>query len=274
MRRVGSAQEVKAVTGKRNVLVLDGDPAARNEIAAVLTENGYTVEATGSGKTGVQKLKEHPFTCAVVDVKLEDMSGIAAIGMLREIDPDMAIIAMAQENSKGLEAQVREQTVVYYYVKSFDREELVQAVGGAAGGRHVEKKAKILVVDDDRDYQLAVKHILESAGYEVGQAFTKEDGLQAVKTSTPDLIILDIMMTKTTDGFHFLYEIKSDEKFKDVPVLSASVISKETGFAFSPTGKEGYFPADDFMVKPMAPAELLSHVEALLAGERPAGSDA
>ncbi|MHC4713368.1 MAG: response regulator transcription factor [Planctomycetota bacterium] len=129
-----------------------------------------------------------------------------------------------------------------------------------------EEAKRILVVDDDPDYQAAVKQILSGAGYEVIQAQTKEAGLEALRNAGPDLVILDIMMTRTTDGFHFLYEMKADGEQKKPPILSVSCISKATGFEFSPSDEGDYFPVQDYLVKPVAPDELLAHVEALLEG--------
>ena len=138
--------------------------------------------------------------------------------------------------------------------------------------RHtVSVRAKILVVDDDPDYQAAIRQILEGAGYEVVSTYTKDEGLAALNEHKPDLIILDIMMTKSTDGFFFLYELKERPEEQRPPVLSISVIEKETGMHFSPTEDGDYFPADDFLTKPVEPKELREHVEALLAGCRPPG---
>jgi CheY-like chemotaxis protein len=128
---------------------------------------------------------------------------------------------------------------------------------------------KILVVDDDADYQAAVRQILEDGGYEVVSAFTKEEGLESLKEHDPDLIVLDIMMTRSTDGFFFLYEMRAKPEGKKPPVLSISVIAKETGMEFSPTSDGDYFPADDFLSKPVDPDELRKHVRDLLAGWRP-----
>ena len=255
------------------VLLLDRDAGVRAEIARLLADRGYVVKDGGSAREAAAILAEGPVGCAVVDVELEDIPGLDAIPLLRRKDPQLRVIVTARENTKDLEAKVRQQDVLYYYVKSFKREELVQALARAIGGRRMREGTKILVVDDDRDYQAAIGQILRTAGYQVVTAYTKEKGLVAVKEAEPDLIILDIMMTKTTDGFHFLYEMKADAKGKKPPVLCISIISEETGLSFSPTEDADYFPADDFLPKPVEPTELLAHVEALLSGQRPAKRD-
>jgi len=250
------------------ILIMDWDPGFRQELAEALTARGYRPAAFGAAVQGVASAEKTDYGCAVVGLVLNDMSGFEAIPLLRETDPGLPIIAVADENTRELEAKVRRQDVVYYYVKTFDRPELLEAVDRAAGRCGPSGKRKILVVDDDADYQAAVKQILESAGYEVLAAYGKDEGLAALNEHSPDLIILDIMMTKSTDGFFFLYEMKAKAEGKKPPVLSVSVISRETGMKFSPTEDGDYFPADDFLSKPVDPAELLEHVEALLAGRR------
>jgi len=254
---------------ERRVLIADGDAKARAETASLLTDRGYEVHTTGWASEAQVILKNLPCACAVVDVELEDVPGLQAADMFRAVDPGLPLVITARKNTKEVEAQVRRQDVVYYYVKGFDRQELVQAVGGAVARRKRGAKTTILVVDDDHDYQAVVRRILEGSGYEVLSAYTKDEGLEMLRETLPDLVILDIMMTRRTDGFYFLYEMKADRKAVRPPVLSVSVISEETGFPFSPTEEDGYFPADDFLAKPVRPAELIARVEALLNGYRP-----
>lgn len=248
----------------RSLVLVDGDPQARAGMAACLEKAGWRVAVASSAAEAAGILRRGEFAGAVVDVQLEDVSGLEAVSMLRGERPGLPVIVTVGENTRELEKAVREKDVAYYYVKGFDRSELVQAVADAFGGRRMKDPAKILVVDDDPDYQAAVKSILEGAGYEVIQAQTKEEGLESLKLERPDLVILDIMMTRTTDGFHFLYEMRADGEGVKPPILSVSCISEATGFEFTPTGDDDYFPADDFLSKPVAPDELLSHVEALL----------
>jgi CheY-like chemotaxis protein len=260
-----------AVAAKATLLVLDGDPVSREEMVRLLTRDGYCVNAAGSAVEGVKLLSEHPAACAIVDVELDDVSGVQAIGMLREVAAQLRVIATAKDNTRDLEARVREQDVVFYYVKGFDREELMEAVALSVAHQQTVHKARILIVDDDVDYQVAVGKVLEAAGYETVHAHTKEEGLEALCRTRPDLVILDIMMTRTTDGFHFLYEMKAAEPGRKPPVLVVSVISQKTAFDFSPTADGDYFPADGFLSKPADLTELVTRVEEFLAAQRQAG---
>lgn len=250
------------------ILIADGDKESLQEHVKLFVDREYPVEGTGLASEAVALVEERPFGCAIVDVALEDGSGLDAILMLRRADQHLRVVVTAQENSRELEAEVRKHDVVYYYVKSFDREELLQAAARAIGGRTREQKARILVVDDDREYQLAVRQILESSDYEVTSAYSKDEGLAAAREFKPDLIILDVMMAHSTDGFHFLYGLKNGIEGWKPPVLSVSVIAKATGMRFSPTGRDEYFPVDDFLSKPIEPMELLHRVQALLGGYR------
>ena len=251
------------------ILVLDGDAQARALTERLLAEQGYKTAACGSAVAAEALASRGRFACALVDVQLQDGSGLDALEKLRGLDPGLRVVMTAARSVRDSEARARRLGVLYYHVKGFGYEELLQAVARAVGGRPVKQKARILVVDDDADYQAAVRQTLEGAGFEVVSAFCKDDGLKALAERPTDLIILDIMMDGVTDGFHFLYAMQSQDAATRPPVLSITCVSEKTGYPFSPTTDEDYFPADDYLPKPVKPAELLEHVDALLAKGRP-----
>ena len=126
--------------------------------------------------------------------------------------------------------------------------------------------AKIMVVDDDADIVSALQVILESKGYSVTTASNKDEGMEKIKTSKPDLAILDVMMTKWQDGFEMAREIKKDPNLKDVPVLMLTGVEGQTGLEFkSAAGDPEWMPVDGFLEKPVEPDVLLSEVAKLLA---------
>lgn len=123
---------------------------------------------------------------------------------------------------------------------------------------------KVLVVDDDEALAEVYRIVLDSHGYQVDRAGSKQSALQKIDTMKPDLIVLDIMMDKLTDGFEICYQLKHDPNTREIPVLVISGITNETGFTFSPGTDGEYFEADDYLPKPVKPKLMLEHVQTLL----------
>jgi len=179
----------------------------------------------------------------------------------------------ATENTMDLEAKVRKQDIFYYYIKSFDREELMEAIrdvfkkmGKVKEARKMHKPPNLLVVDDDPNFIAVMKPVLESKGYKVDVAYNRQEAMEKLERFKPDLILLDIMMERITDGFDICYKLKHDPEMKKIPVLAVSGITGETGFRFSPDTDGEYFEADDYLEKPVKPTALLEHIDKLLEG--------
>ena len=126
------------------------------------------------------------------------------------------------------------------------------------------QKTRILIVDDDPDFVKATRTILEKNSYMVDAAFNRESAWKKIGEFSPDLIILDIMMERLDDGFTICYKLKHDQKLRDIPVLTISAITQETGFKFSPETDGEYFEADDYVEKPVPPDKLLKRIKELL----------
>ena len=129
-----------------------------------------------------------------------------------------------------------------------------------------ERQSKILVVDDDVDLRAAVKTTLESQGYAVATADDRASGMEAAKTESPDLIILDVMMESRHDGFEMAREFKKNPQCKDTPILMFTAIKEKSGVDFkSAAGDPTWLPVDGFLDKPVAPGVLIEEVGKLLA---------
>ena len=124
---------------------------------------------------------------------------------------------------------------------------------------------KILLVDDDPDFNMIVRNHLERQGFEVVSAFNGKQGLEKAYADSPDLIILDVMMDTATAGFQLALKLHgpdADPALKDIPILMFSAIHETTPLRFQPDGE--FLPVDDFLEKPVVPETLLQKVEALL----------
>ena len=115
---------------------------------------------------------------------------------------------------------------------------------------------KILIVDDEADLLEALSSMFERAGYRnILTANNGKSALEVWKKEQPDIIILDVMMPGM-DGFHVLKEIRRTSK---VPVLMLTARGEaDDKFAGFENG------ADDYLVKPFLPKELLFRVQAIL----------
>lgn len=123
--------------------------------------------------------------------------------------------------------------------------------------------SKILIVDDDPDLVEAVTMILESKDYDVIAAYGGIEGLEKAKTEEPDLIVLDVMMPDK-DGYAVCKELKADSKYGKIPILLlTAVVSKISTTRYTQQmGLET--EADDYVDKPVEPAELVRRIEVLL----------
>jgi CheY-like chemotaxis protein len=125
-----------------------------------------------------------------------------------------------------------------------------------------ESKA-ILIIDDDSDFVKAIQALLEGSGFRVRSAANGREGLQLAKTSQPDLVLLDIMMSERTEGFFVLQEMRRIPALNKTPVIVvSSFYSDEPGFRVDP--EAGWLPANLFLPKPVDPARLLTEVTRLV----------
>lgn len=128
--------------------------------------------------------------------------------------------------------------------------------------------ARVLIIDDDPDMVLAAQMTLEAAGHEIFTAANGSEGLDQVREIKPDLIILDVMMDSTTEGFQVSLQLRSpapDSEFKEyreIPIIMLTAIHTTTPLRFSP--EEDYLPVDVFLDKPLDPDDLAAKVEELL----------
>jgi CheY-like chemotaxis protein len=127
----------------------------------------------------------------------------------------------------------------------------------------------ILIIDDDPDIVEAMRLPLQATGYQVSHAASGAEGLKKVKELNPDLIILDVMMDTTTEGFQVSLALRSPDPkseyaaYRRIPIMMVTAIHTTTPLRFAPD--QDYLPVDTFIEKPIDPDVLLSKVAALLA---------
>ena len=120
--------------------------------------------------------------------------------------------------------------------------------------------AKILVVDDDPDITYAVSLFLKKAEHDVQTDSSRGEGMTALATWKPDLMILDVMMEQPDDGIAMAQQLRREGN--RVPIVMLTSVGKVTGMSFD--RDSDLVPVDAFFEKPVKPDELLRTLSELL----------
>ena len=128
-------------------------------------------------------------------------------------------------------------------------------------------KAKVLIVDDEKNIVEAVKYNLERDGYRILVAHDGARALELARRELPDLVLLDWMLPEL-DGLEVCRLLKHGDNTKHIPIIMLTVKSDETDKVL---GLE--MGADDYVTKPFSARELLARVKALLRRAQPPAAD-
>lgn len=121
---------------------------------------------------------------------------------------------------------------------------------------------RILIVDDDRTLRAILKRNLEDQGYSVEEVNSAIEALKLFQSDPPDLVVSDVMMPEM-DGFEFCRRLRSDPQGKLVPFIFLSSRGElDVRIAGHSIG------ADDYLLKPFEPRELVAKIEAQLERSR------
>ncbi|MFP5238661.1 MAG: response regulator [Acidobacteriota bacterium] len=119
-------------------------------------------------------------------------------------------------------------------------------------------KESVLLVEDDEDILQLLEYNFQNAGFAVTASRDGLDALARIRRQRPDLVLLDIMLPGA-DGFEVCRSIKRDPKTAQVPVIMLTARGEEVDRI---VGLE--LGADDYVVKPFSPRELILRARAVL----------
>jgi signal transduction histidine kinase/DNA-binding response OmpR family regulator len=212
----------EGVGASGNVLVIDDNERARELLRGTLESDGYTVTTAADGAEGMRLARECPPDVITLEAL---MPGAAAWSILRDLKADAAlqsvpVVMVFLRHGAGTGSFLG---AAEYLAKPVDRKLLLRLVAKyetPGASKHA------LVVEDHPEARDVVRRILEQAGWEVTEAENGRVGLDRAADSSPDLVVLDLMMP-VMDGFEFLREFRDTEKGRELPVLILT--AKELG---------------------------------------------
>jgi CheY-like chemotaxis protein len=259
----------------RRLLIVEDDPAEQLSIRALLEDAGVEVVTAASGADALAKLAEQPCDCAVLDLRLPDMSGFDVLERMRE-DPAMRDVPVVvftgrplspDEDArlhtlarsvvvKGVESPERllDETSLFLHrpMAEMPAERRTMLDRLHRSDEHLSGKT-VLVVDDDVRNIFALSSVLERHGMRV---LTASTGREAIATlgATPDvaLVLMDVMMPEM-DGYETTAAMRQDRRFRRLPIVALTAKAMK-----GDREKCLEAGASDYLAKPVNTEQLLS----------------
>jgi len=205
---------VQAVVGTgTRVLCIDDDPDVIEILTKYLVPEGYSVIGANSGDEGIKLALEHPPALITLDIMMPQKDGWQVLRELKANDTlkDIPVIIHSIIDNKPLAISLGAIDVI---AKPAEPKRLLSLVQRASGsGEHF-----VLVVDDNAEFTLAVKGLLQTEGFKVEIANTGAKAFEILSSSTPSIIFLDLVMPQM-DGFEVIQRLQRDETWKKIPVV-------------------------------------------------------
>lgn len=198
------------------VLCIDDDPDVIEILTKYLVPEGYSVVGANSGDEGIRLALEHKPSLITLDIMMPQKDGWQVLREMKANEDlkDIPVVIHSIIDNKPLAISLGAIDVIAKPAEPKRLLALVQRVA-RAGERFV------LVVDDDKDFTLAVKRLLEAENYRVEVANTGTQAFEILGKSTPSIIFLDLVMPQM-DGFDVVHRLQGDETWKKIPVVILS----------------------------------------------------
>lgn len=123
---------------------------------------------------------------------------------------------------------------------------------------------KILIVEDQADIRMLIRMTLELGNVEIHEADNGDGGWNMVNTVRPDIVLLDVMMPGSLDGYQVCQKIKADPELAHTPVVMLTARGQVADFQ---AGRQ--VGANAYLTKPFSPLELMNTVHNILSAAEP-----
>jgi len=264
-----------AVPRAKRLLVVEDNEAEQMSIAELLGHTDVQIDTAGTGAEALSRLHDQSYDCAVLDLRLPDMSGFDVLERIRD-DASLrdlpVVVFTGKELSPEEDARLHTlaRSVVVKGVESPERllDETALFLHRVVSDLPPEKQQmlerlhrsdddligkKVLVVDDDVRNIFALSSVLERRGMEVLTAGTGHEAIDTLET-TPDvaMVLMDIMMPEM-DGYQTMHAIRQKPSFRRLPIVALTAKAMK-----GDREKCLEAGASDYLAKPVNTEQLLS----------------
>jgi CheY-like chemotaxis protein/signal transduction histidine kinase len=259
----------------RRLLVIEDDEREQESIAALLGSGDVEIETAGTGESALASLREQSYDCAVLDLRLPDMSGFEVLEQIRDDSSlsDLPVVVftgkeLSPEEDTRLHALAR--SVVVKGVESPERllDETALFLHRVITDLPAEKQLmldrlhrsdedllgkKVLVVDDDARNIFALSSVLERRGMEVHTAGTGHEAVDLLEALPGIAIVLMDIMMPDMDGYQTIHAIRQKQRFGRLPIIALTAKAMK-----GDREKCLEAGASDYLAKPVNTEQLLS----------------
>jgi signal transduction histidine kinase/CheY-like chemotaxis protein len=197
------------------VLVIEDDPPAAELLVRQLEGAGYRTQVARTGTAAVAMARELQPAAITLDILLPELDGWEVMTRLKRdaatCDIPVVVVSVVDNPELGMALGALD-----YFVKPIDGKELVARLN-----RFQFKQSngtRVLVVDDDASNRLWLTSVLEPAGFGVINAGGGREAIQLAKSTSPDLVLLDLMMPDV-NGFAVVEALRADPATRHVPIM-------------------------------------------------------
>ncbi len=253
----------------KTILVVEDNPLNMKLVRTLLRKNSFRVLEAENAERGLDLAREEKPDLILMDIQLPGMDGLSAVRILKA-DPVLKKVPVAALTSYAMEGDVekaREAGCDGYISKPINTRCFLETVYNffadaptppSPQGLDQMYKKRVLIVDDEPMNVKLLEAMFPSFLYKINRAYGAGEGLEQALRTTPDLILLDIMMPHM-NGFEVTRKLKSDPATKDIPVILVTALAEvEDKIKGLQAG------ADDFLNKPVQKFELLARARSLI----------
>ncbi|MFC5571207.1 HAMP domain-containing protein [Lysobacter yangpyeongensis] len=258
----------------KRLLVIEDDAGERMGIEELIRHDDVSIDTVGTGAEALEALRSGDYDCAVLDLRLPDMSGFDLLDRVRGIErlQNMPIVVFtgkeltAEEHRrlkkaarsiviKGVESPERllDETALFLHRVIADlppaKQQMVQRLHESDDAI---RSKRVLVVDDDVRNIFALSSVLERHGMEVVTAGTGQEAIEKVAADPEiDLVLMDIMMPGM-DGYDTMRAIREQPESRSLPIVALTAKAMK-----GDREKCLEAGASDYLAKPVVTDQLL-----------------
>ena len=233
------------------ILVVDDDKDNANSLAEIFELEGHTVVRAHSGKEAITAFRGRNFDVAFMDIAMPEKNGVESFVEIRKFKPKARIYMMTGYSVEGLAEQALRQGALGVLHKPFDLSKVLCIL------QAVTPPGVIVVVEDDPGFAAMLREMLAKHGHKVELAHKSNEAAEQLKSSVPDVVILDFGLPATA-GLDVCRSLRKDGLM--VPTI---IVAASDGGEF--TQELGNTTLISVLTKPYDPAMLLKQLEGMAA---------